>query len=122
MEKANCAMLVRPVRTAPAAFSHRTTGASLAAGGESSSAFVPASVTSPATSSMSLTEIGMPAIGDGACPALRRLSCAFAVSRARSTQTLTKVRFPSPAGSEMRARHSSVNEELEAEPDANARA
>ena len=57
-------MLVRPTSTAPAARSRATTGASRAAGGRSSSAFEPASVTSPATSNRSLIDTGSPASGE----------------------------------------------------------
>src|SRR5215470_17489049 len=102
-------MLVRPIATKPARRSRATTGASAAAGAESSNAREPARVTCPLMSNRSLIETGMPAKRDGAACALRKWSIASAASSAASLSTWMKVRCPSPAGSAIRAMHSSTS-------------
>src|ERR1700733_57141 len=102
-------MLVRPIRIKPARRKRETTGASLSAGGESSSAREPARVTWPLMSNKSLIEIGMPAKTDGAALTSRSRSIALAASIAASTSTCTNARAPSPDLSEILARHSSTS-------------
>ena len=102
-------MLVRPITTKPARRSRATTGASAAAGGESSNAREPARVTCPLMSNRSLIEIGMPANGDGAALTSRSRSIASAASIAASASTCMNARAPSPSGSAILARHASTS-------------
>src|ERR1700704_5767969 len=102
-------MLVRPITTKPARRSRATTGASAAAGGESSSAREPARVTWPLMSNRSLIEIGMPAKGDGAALTSRSRSIASAASIAASASTCRKARAPSPSLSAIFARQASTS-------------
>ena len=82
---ASSGQFVLPMITAPAARSRRTSSLSCAAGFENAS--VPQRVTSPVTSSTSLTAIGTPSSGRSS-PAPRRPSACWASTSARSDMTL----------------------------------
>ena len=77
-------VLVLPTMTAPAALSRRTTSASWVAGRTCPS--VPKAVGNPATSTSSLTAIGMPSSG-AVSPAARRRSASAAAASADSLNT-----------------------------------
>src|SRR5471032_970798 len=102
-------MFVLPTITAPAARNRATTGASVLAGGASSSALEPDKVVSPATSHRFLIDTGNPASGEDTRPALRCRSLASAAASACVFQVLMKTRLPSPLGSSMRAKAASVS-------------
>src|SRR5688572_21980275 len=105
-------MLVRPMMMAPAARSRSTATASRVAAGALASTFEPARVTWPASSKLSLTDMGTPASAGSVAPRLCSASTRSEPARADSRCTFKKARAPSPSGDAMAASARSTSSRL----------